>query len=67
MSCDVSLNYIEIVLKIWTGFDRKQIFNSLPLEFVQTVVLVLMEFENRIFIVFVLLEVDRHDRKHDFI
>ena len=63
MSCSVSRNYIEIVFKKWTVFDKKQKFHSLPLEFFQTVILVLIEFKNDILIVFVLIEIYRHDRK----
>ena len=37
------------------------------MEFFQTAVLVLIEFENHILIVFVLIEIYRHDRKHDSI
>ena len=54
-------------LKKWTRFDGKQKFYSLPSEFFQTVVLVLMEFENYILILFVLIEVYPRDRKHDSI
>ena len=37
------------------------------MELFQTVVLVLMEFETCILIVFVLIEINRHDKQHDSI
>ena len=63
----MALNYIEILFKKWAGFDRKRTFHSLSLEFFRALVLVLMEFENYILIVFVLIEICPHDRKHDSI
>ena len=64
---NVSLNYIEVIFKKLTGFDGKQKLPSLSLKFFQTVVLVLMKFKNYILIVFVLIVIYRHDRKHDSI